>query len=284
MRDRHDIRDPIFLTTFPVSADFFQCFPDNIKLYYCVDDFLNYPGIDHRSWRTLESDLLGCVDGLAVTSKYLAGKRPHGLPLLRLPHGVDFDHFHRPASGFPIPELEQLPRPVVGFFGLLSEWIDIDLLAFLADCFPQVSFLIIGRAEVSLEKIDRKKNIKILNHVPYEDLPRYASYFDVGLIPFVLNELTRAVNPLKLLEYYALGLPVVATRLPELESFPGPIRLADSRESFRAALETTLLSRSPDVHRQAVQVARSNSWHARVNDLLRFINTLERRFRSPAAA
>jgi glycosyltransferase involved in cell wall biosynthesis len=275
IENQFGVRDPIFLTTFPVTADLFHCFPGCTRLYYCVDDFLNYPGVQHRRWGEMESDLLQSVDGLVVTSKYLARKGPTGLPLLHLPHGVDFDHFQSTTPTPPI--LAGLRRPVVGFFGLVSEWVDLDLLGYLADCFPEATFVIIGRSEVNLDRVTGKHNVKVLDHVAYADLPRFASWFDLGLIPFKINELTKAVNPLKLLEYYALGLPVVATRLPELEGFPGPIRLAETREEFRASLADLLKDGTPQRSAEAPRVASANSWRSRVNDLYRFIQDVEAR-------
>src|SRR5262249_16450900 len=119
---RHAIADPIVLTTFPYGVDFLRAVPDATRLYYCVDDFLDYPGVNHRDWARMEAELLASVDGLIVTSRDLARKRVNDCPLLHLPHGVDFNHFQCGPDAPPVPELEALPRPIVGFFGLISEW------------------------------------------------------------------------------------------------------------------------------------------------------------------
>ena len=265
------IKNPIFFTTFPAAADFFKSCPQSTKVYYCVDDFLNYPGIQHQRWREMESVLLQHVDGLVVTSKHLSSKSSGGLPLLHLPHGVDHEHFKKTNSTLHFPV--QCPkRLVVGFFGLISDWVDLDLIAYLSDCFSDVSFLIIGRAELSIEKIRDRNNVTVVDHVSYEDLPGYASQFDIGLIPFIINDLTKAVNPLKLLEYYALGLPVVSTKLPELIGFPGPIKLATTKEEFRDNLALTIKELSEQQRLEAELIAEKNSWEARVQDLYCFLN------------
>jgi glycosyltransferase involved in cell wall biosynthesis len=276
---RHDIVDPIVLTTFPYGVDFLKAVPDATRLYYCVDDFLDYPGVNHADWARMEAELLEAIDGLVVTSRYLTRKRVNSCPLLHLPHGVDFDHFQTGGAAEPVPALEGLPRPIVGFFGLISEWVDQERIADLSEHFPEVSFVLLGRNDVGLQRLAGRRNVHCLGFVPYADLPRYARYFDVGLIPFVLNQLTRAVNPVKLMEYLALGLPVLSTRLPELEMIDGPIRLAVTPEEFRIGLREMLAMVGPGTRAKAQAVARRNTWDRRVEQLSDFLEAL-----APAAA
>jgi glycosyltransferase involved in cell wall biosynthesis len=275
LAESHQITDPIVLTTFPYAVDFMKAVPEGMKIYYCVDDFLDYPGVNHADWGRMEGELLEAIDGLVVTSRDLARKRLNSCPLLHLPHGVDFEHFFDAvARPTPVPALERLPRPVVGFFGLISEWVDRDLIGYLSEQFPGVSFVLIGRAEAGLGALARRPNVHCLGLVPYAELPAYARYFDVGLIPFVLNRLTRAVNPLKLMEYFALGLPVLATRLPELERIEGPLRLAVTREEFRDELRDLLAGRWEFQPEDGFAAARLNTWEERVERLSDFLEEL----------
>jgi glycosyltransferase involved in cell wall biosynthesis len=273
--DRHQITDPILVTTFPYAVDFIRAVPDGLKIYYCVDDFLDYPGVNHADWAVMEAELLQAVDGLVVTSRPLARKQRNGCPLLHLPHGVDFDHFHEAlVHAPPVPALEDLPRPMVGFFGLISAWVDLELIAHLSEQFPEVSFVLLGRADVDLGPLTHRPNVHHLGLIPYAELPGHARYFDVGMIPFVLNQLTRAVNPLKLLEYFALGLPVLSTRLPELENIEGPLRLAETRQEFRDGLRE-ILGGGPGLDpEEAVAASRANTWDHRVEQLSEFLEQL----------
>src|SRR5205823_6098271 len=125
----------------------------------CVDDFLDYPGVNHADWARMEAELLEAVHGLVVTSRYLARKRVNDCPLLHLPHGVDFDHFQVPGAAEPVPALEALPRPVVGFFGLISSWVDQEVIADLSEHFPEVSFVLLGRSDVSLDRLAGRRNV-----------------------------------------------------------------------------------------------------------------------------
>jgi glycosyltransferase involved in cell wall biosynthesis len=269
---RHPIANPIVVTTFPHGVDFIEAVPAALKIYYCVDDFLHYPGINSSDWAKMEAELLETVDGLVVTSRLLAQKRRNGCPLLHLPHGVDFEHF---TSGRDTWEteatLETLPRPIVGFFGLVSRWFDQDLLAHLSDNFPQVSFVLIGRAEVDLGALVQRPNVHYLGFLSYEELPRYARYLQIGLIPYLRTPFTRAINPLKLLEYFALGLPVLATRLPALADAEGPVRLAESKAEFADGLRALLSEDLKGRAQAAVELARRNTWDVRVEQLSAFL-------------
>jgi glycosyltransferase involved in cell wall biosynthesis len=273
--DRYAIRKPIVITTFPHVADFVKAVPAALKVYYCVDDFLDYPRVNHADWAVMEAQLLRDIDALVITSKKLAEKRLTECPILHLPHGVDFEHFHEAAeTAVPEPRMEGIRRPIVGFMGLLSPWVDLTNIAHLADAFPQCSFVLLGRSEVSLRPLAGRPNIHCLGWVPYAELPRYARYFDVGLISFIHNRMTKAINPLKLMEYFALGLPVLASRIPELEHMPGPLRLATSRDEFRAGLDEILTGLPGSYREDAQAVAQQNTWDARVEQLSGFLEEL----------
>lgn len=275
MAIEHAIKDPIIFAVFPSAVDFVQRVEAPAKIYYCYDELLEYPGFNPTDWRVMEEELVDAVDALVVTSRHLERKNRPSRPLLYLPHGVDFEHFRRgQEAGGSVPRMAGIPRPIVGFFGLISDWVDLDLVASLATAFPNASFVLLGKNEVPLDALRGLKNVHCLGPVRYVELPDYARYFDIALIPFVDNKLTRAVNPLKLMEYYALGLSVLATRLPELESDGGPIRLASTHAEFRNHLREMLNADTGAERRQAVEVARNNSWERRVEQLSRFIKSL----------
>lgn len=274
---QYRIRDAVVFTTYPSTVDFVQRVPAAAKIYCCVDQWSQYPGLNAMDYRTMEEELLGCVDGFVATSPDLMDKGRRCPASLYLPHGVDFDHFQRDRSGAnPVAELERLPRPIVGFFGLIASWVDLELVAHLSRRFPEASFVLLGRNEVDLASLSHCPNVHYLGLVPYSELPNYARYFDVGLIPFVRNDLTEAVNPLKLLEYFALGLPVLATRVRALEGREGPLRLASTRDEFCDQL-AALLEDPASFGAQAREVARRNTWEGRAEQLTEFLLPLSSR-------
>jgi hypothetical protein len=131
-------------------------------------------------------------------------------------------------------------------------WIDLGLLAFLAERRPSWTIVQLGRATVDPAPLRRYPNVLLLGRRPYAALPRYCKAFTIGLMPFVVNELTRYVNPIKLRECLAAGLPVVSSGISEADAYPEWCSLAKSPADFLAACERALQSDSP-----AARAARS---------------------------
>jgi glycosyltransferase involved in cell wall biosynthesis len=245
----------------------------------------------------MENEMFSTVDGAAFTSRDLQQnkKRPETLPDLYLPHGVDYEHFayeevkpltpalsHGERGFVPIETLETIKlengnKPIIGFFGTIDTWVDIAAIAHLATRFPHCSFVVIGRSVVPLTIWEGLDNVHFLGQVSYSELPQYARYFDVGLIPFVFNDLTKAVNPLKLMEYFAIGIPVISTRLPDIVDVPGPLYFADTHEEFGERLDEILRLDLPELRKQAKEVAQNNSWSARAATFMQFAEQTQKR-------
>ena len=271
-----NIENPFLFTVFPPAVDLVKSVTAAQKIYYCYDDFLEYPGFNAKDWRAMETDLLDGVNALVVSAQHLKQKNRRGCPTLHLPHGVDFDHFHGAVDALArVPRMETIRRPIVGFFGLISEWVNLKLIADLSKRHPQLSFVLLGKADVETQVLASCPNVHMLGFVPYQNLPAYARYFDVAMIPFVRSKLTEAVNPLKLMEYFALGLPVLATRLPELETIDGPLHLAETASDFSELLQRILSEKPGSSRSQALQVAQNSTWERRAGDLCTFIHQLE---------
>ena len=275
---QYDMQNPVLVTNFPCAIDAFRTIrkwmPQVPQIYYCVDDYVEYPGLNPQHWKAMEHDIFMVVDGVMFTSRDLQQKkkRPESLPCLYLPHGVDYEHFAcENIEKTPIESLEKIKKPIIGFFGTIDTWVDISAIAYLAKRFPQCSFVIIGHSVVPLTIWEGLKNVHFLGQLPYSELPRYARYFDAGLIPFVMNDLTKAVNPLKLMEYFGIGIPVISTRLPDIEDVPGPLYFADTHEEFGERLDEILRLDPLQLRHQAQEVARQNSWSARAESFERFV-------------
>ena len=224
-------------------------FGEEKVVYYCVDDFASFSGYDKQQVLRDEAALCGRSDLVITTAAELESAKT-GLcrRSLLVRHGVDYGHFSRAVvEDLPEPqELRDIAHPRLGFFGLLRDWVDLDLLAAVARQRPQWHFVLIGDSTVSLQDYVQLKNMHFIGRKGYSELPAYCRHLDVGLIPFRLNELTMAVNPIKLHEYLAAGLPVVSTALPEVVSisesaeFAGSVSIADGAVEFERAIAAAL--------------------------------------------
>ncbi|MHB8861982.1 MAG: glycosyltransferase [Pirellulaceae bacterium] len=210
-------------------------FGEQKVVYYCVDDHSQFTGYDREQVLRDEEELCRRADLVVTTSMALQeSKRPFNPNTHLVPHGVDYDHFSRALTQeLPIPrDIVNIPHPRLGFIGLIRDWVDLDLLAAVARRQPEWHIVLIGDSTVDLAPYQSLPNMHFLGRKPYAELPAYCRHFDIGLIPFKLNELTRAVNPIKLREYLAAGLPVVSTPLPEVRAYQQWVYLADGPEEF----------------------------------------------------
>jgi glycosyltransferase involved in cell wall biosynthesis len=239
-------RGPLQLWSFaPDVAYLVDEFRPERVLYYCVDDFASFSGYDRDQVLRDEAALCRRADVVVTTSLALQEAKeslnPH---TILVSHGVDYEHF-RGAITKPQVEpadLASIPHPRLGFFGLIRDWVDLDLLAEVARRRPEWHFVLLGDSTVDLGSGGALPNMHFLGRKPYAELPAYCAGFDVGLVPFRINELTRAVNPIKLREYLAAGLPVVSTPLPEVRLLGDLVHVAATADETVAAMERALAS------------------------------------------
>lgn len=187
-------------------------------------------------------------------------------PVLRLPNGCDPEHW---TATKPAAELAELPRPIIGYFGAISEWFDVDLVEEMAISRPDWSIVLIGSTwGTDVVRLGRPPNVHLLGERSYSELPSLASAFDVGIIPFRRTPLTEATDPVKLYEMMALGLEVVAPSLPEIARHGDLVRCADGCQQFVTAVEDALAgSGEPVGVEQRRSFALKNSWDARADVL-----------------
>lgn len=155
------------------------------------------------------------------------------------PNGVNAAFFDscRPLS----EDMLSISRPIVGFVGNIGSWVDIELLAYAARAIPSANFVLVGPAQVNTDLLERIPNMHLLGAVSGELLPNYLRAFDVGLIPYRLTSFTHYTFPSKLMEYLAMGIPVVTTDLSEIQPFKDHIMIARSKEDFTEAVRAALM-------------------------------------------
>ncbi len=209
---------------------------DDISIHATSDIDQNLPpgrrAVDYHEKLLAEADLV-IVSSRPLLAR-IREKRPDAL---LIPNGVELAHFRTSRR------LQLHDPPVIGFHGALADWLDIDLLANVAILRPEYRFELIGPASVDLRPLIRLPNVRLRGTVEYAEIPRHVAGFDVGILPFRLTPLTHAVRPLKVLEYLATGMPVVAVPLDEIRDWPG-VLLAESPDDFAKQLDQALLLRT----------------------------------------
>ena len=244
---------------------------ERLSVYYCIDDYASLPGVDAREIARLDEELARRAGQVFVSSPALVDGKLKLNPTTKYsPHGVDVALFERACD--PHLEVAQgaqgLRHPVVGFYGAVEAWVDLELLSFLGRARPNWTFLMIGRVEVPLGELERMPNFIFAGPKPYETLPAWAKAFDVAIIPFVQNELVRNVNPLKLREYLATGKPVVSVPMPELTKFAHCVGLASTPQEFLREIERALSEDNEQRRLERRREVSGMTWDARVSEVL----------------
>jgi hypothetical protein len=189
-------------------------------------------------------------------------------------NGVDYEHFRTEMSEQEIPgEIKGLvlkKKPIIGYFGSLASWFDYDLMLTLARERPQYEILLIGYSydgSIQRHDLDRYENITVLGPVDYQVLPRYASFFDISMIPFQVNEITESVSPIKLFEYMALGHPIVTTDMPECRKYRS-VLIGKDHEDFIRKIDQALTLRNDQAYKELLhQEALENTWESKVQTI-----------------
>jgi glycosyltransferase involved in cell wall biosynthesis len=242
-------------------------------VYDCMDELANFrfapPDIVERERFLLAKAHLVFTGGYEL----FCSKSPHHTNVHFFGCGVDVDHYSRarsPETKLP-PDITELARPILGYFGVIDERLDYDLLARLAEAFPGAALAIIGPlAKVDRAMLPAHENIHWLGQRPYEELPAYLKAFDVCLMPFALNDATRYINPTKTLEYLAAGKPVVSTAVPDVvHHFTPVVEVARSADDFIQVVKRALDNPDPRRIQDGIEHANRASWESVVGAMRR---------------
>jgi uncharacterized SAM-binding protein YcdF (DUF218 family)/glycosyltransferase involved in cell wall biosynthesis len=266
------VQRPLVWTFLPtaLTLDLISAVDAGLVVYYCIDDFAaSSPGA--RNIRRTEHRLFREADLVFVTSERLRERvRQFREQVDVFPFGVNFPRFETvrtAADGIPA-DLEALPRPIIGYVGGLHRWIDQDLVAAAARRFGSGTFVFIGPQQCDVATLEREPTVRLLGSRSHDDLPGYIKGFDVGIVPYASSEYTANVYPTKLNEYLAMGVPVVATPLPEITRFNASngniVSVAADADAFAAALQDAVAQRDTREAEKRIAVARANSWDARL--------------------
>jgi UDP-galactopyranose mutase len=219
-----------------------------LVVYDAMDELANFRGAP-KGLAAWEDALLARADLVFAGGPSLYEARRHRHPAVHcFPSGVEIEHFARAANGIARPaDLNALPKPIVGFFGVIDERIGLGLLDAVAARRPNWTLAMIGPvAKIAAADLPRRPNLVWLGKRDYAALPNCLACFDVAMLPFARNAATRFISPTKTLEYLAGGKPVVSTPLADVVALYGDVvRVAATPEAFVAAIEEALAESAP---------------------------------------
>ena len=267
-------------TFLPNTAPYVGTLGEEMAIYYCVDEWSLFSYLDKKQTQEAERALLTKVDAVfAINAALAEAKRKLNPRTFVSPHGVDHALFAKaldPATVVP-SDIDRIPRPRLGFYGTLRDWVDFELLAHVARKRPDWQLVLIGQQLGDLSAIAGLPNVHLLGQKPHAELPAYCKGFDVGMIPYRIDERMTYVNPLKLREYLSAGLPVVSTPVPEVAKFSKLARVATTADEFVAACEAALQETSDAKRHERSAAMKSETWSARVEHVARTIDEMAQR-------
>ncbi len=275
---------PVLWLTAPDQVDFLDMVATSGVVYHVVDDYTAYEA-DHISPERLarvqerHEFLLRAADMVICTHPALAEKaRAFNSRVHLVPNAVDWHAFQRALACPQLPEdVAAIPRPRVGYVGVLNDKIDLPLLRALVDALSDVHLVLVGPNHLrhyaaEWDLLDHPR-VHWLGFRPPQRLPLYMKGLDVALMPYRINRWTAHIDPLKLYEYFAVGMPVVSTRIPAVRSVAHLLYVAEANE-FPQAVQKALAEEDVVLREQRRAFARRNTWEQRVALIARLLQSL----------
>ncbi|MFW2512328.1 glycosyltransferase [Demequina sp. SO4-13] len=282
---RYHLSKPVLWTYTPTAVDVYEAERFSGIVYHCVDDLAAYPGVDAEHFLARETELVAIADVCIASSRPLL-EHLHRLGARKAiywPNPADVAQFlplvrrNRPLTD----------RPQIGFVGAIQEHkVDTQLVVDMAKLRPDWDFVLVGPVgfglqQSGLHKVHWPVNVHLPGMVSHQELPDVLQNFDVGLIPYRINNYTSSVFPMKVFEYLAAGLAVVSTPLPSIVGEVEHVEFADSAATMITALDRVLSAdlNSDRARFARVEYASGHSWESRCDEALALLDELAKQRR-----
>jgi|GEM_PF-1390739 glycosyltransferase involved in cell wall biosynthesis len=260
---------PVVYFSAASHIDIVQQYNPSLLVFDSVDE----PSDEFEAWKPYYlravslSDVVLCTsDRLFETARSI---NPHSY---LVPNGCDYNHFSQAAGKtLSVPaDIASIPGPIIGYVGVVATWVDLQLIDRLAAEFPDCSVVVVGPL-YNVNDVPQRSNLHWLGFKPYEELAAYTQQFSVGIIPFIQSNMTESVNPIKMWEYIASGLPVVSTAIPEAGKFQDLVFYSNNHDEFIYNVYRALHYDTAELRAQRLVLAEENSWRHRAQLVLSIV-------------
>lgn len=255
------------ITTLPITADLPGRLPIDRWVYYCVDDFGEWPGLDGDTLRSMDSEMIMAADEIVAVSRHLqTAIRRHGRDSSLLTHGVDLPHWCQTGSTASL-SLQVAEGPLAVFWGVVDRRLDTAMLIELSRQWPDGKIMLVGPQQNPDPEVLALPNVVTPGPLPFAELPVLAARADVLIMPYADLPVTRAMQPLKMKEYLATGRPVVVSRLPAVAPWEDCMDVCETPEQFASHVRRLATNELPVSQMMARQRLQQEGWDAKARQL-----------------
>ena len=246
-----------------------------LTIFDAVDNWAEHPSYAQFRDRLKENYAMikSSADVIFTVAEELQSLFDNQPNVVWIPNGVDIQHYQTPAVLIN-RDIADLPRPIIGYIGVVQERVDIELIIFLAQKNPTKSFVLVGPVWNQKDK-DRLRtipNVHLLGYKSYSEAPAYIQQFDVGIIPHRQSPFVTSTNPMKMYEYLACGIPVVATAGSGAEQFKKFVHVAKNPEDFNRKLFVALEEATDEMRTVRKNAIADHAWSRVVENMLAIVD------------
>jgi len=244
-------------------------------VYDCIDELTLFKGaspqlIDQEKYLLSEADLVFTGGKSLYEAKNTVHHNVHCFP-----SSVDRRHFEQALNGIPVPEdMRGLKTPIIGYYGVIDERIDLELIEQVARANPEASFVMVGPiAKIADEDLPKLPNLYYPGMRSYKMLPHYLKSFDIAMMPFALNDSTRFISPTKTLEFMAAGKPIISTPIADVvRDYKDYIHIVSTADEFSKAINSIMSKRwLREVNTYYQTILEKTSWDNTVQHMQKLI-------------
>ena len=270
--------DVIFWYYTPMAMEFSHSFSPALTIYDCMDELSAFK-FAPQPLKQLEKDLMEKADIVFTGGHTLyQEKKKHHSHIYPFPSSIDKTHFNKARLGDCSPEDQQIIKGIrIGFFGVIDERFDIELINRMAQIRPEWQIILIGPVvKIDPNSLPKQNNIHYMGQRSYDELPAYLSGWDIALIPFLLNESTKYISPTKTPEYLSAGIPVISTPITDVVNpyeTEGLVSICNTAEEFVSAVEKELGKKDKTYWMAEVdKFLKDMSWDNTARDMLKLMD------------